>query len=43
MNPDKLFDYLDGRLPPDERADMDQRFMSDPDARRELAEKGMMP
>ena len=37
MNPDKLFDYLDGRLPPDERADMDQRFMSDPDARRELA------
>ncbi|HXY60363.1 MAG TPA: hypothetical protein VEH26_02025 [Chthoniobacterales bacterium] len=37
MNPDKLFDYLDGRLPPDERADLDQRFMSDPEARRELA------
>jgi hypothetical protein len=37
MNPDKLFDYLDGKLPPNERADLDQRFTSDPEARRELA------
>jgi anti-sigma factor RsiW len=37
MNPDKLFDYLDGKLPPNERADLEERFMSDPEARRELA------
>jgi hypothetical protein len=37
MNPDKLFDYLDGRLSADERAEMEERFMSDPQARRELA------
>lgn len=37
MNPDKLFDYLDGKLPPNERADLEERFMSDPQARRELA------
>ncbi len=37
MNPDKLFDYLDGKLPPGERADLEERFMSDPEARRELA------
>jgi anti-sigma factor RsiW len=37
MNPDKLFDYLDGKLSPKERAELEERFMSDPEARRELA------
>lgn len=37
MNPDKLFDYLDGKLPPNERAQMEERFISDPGARHELA------
>jgi len=36
MNPDKLFDYLDGRLSPNERAELEERFMSDPQLRREL-------
>ncbi len=37
MNPDKLFDYLDGKLPPNERTELEERFMSDPQARKELA------
>jgi len=37
MNPDKLFDYLDGKLSPNERAELEERFMSDPETRRELA------
>ena len=37
MNPDKLFDYLDGKLSAKERAELEDRFMSDPEARRELA------
>jgi anti-sigma factor RsiW len=37
MNPDKLFDYLDGKLSPNERGELEERFMSDPEARRELA------
>ena len=37
MNPDKLFDYLDGKLPPNEKAELEERFMSDPEARLELA------
>lgn len=37
MNPDKLFDYLDGRLPPEERAALEKRFMSEPELRKELA------
>ncbi|HJT45207.1 MAG TPA: hypothetical protein VJ721_02950 [Chthoniobacterales bacterium] len=37
MNPDKLFDYLDGKLSAKERAQLEDRFMSDPEARRELA------
>jgi len=36
MNPDKLFDYLEGKLSPDERAELEERLMSDPVARREL-------
>jgi hypothetical protein len=37
MNPDKLFDYLDGKLSPNERIELEERFMSDAEARRELA------
>jgi hypothetical protein len=37
MNPDKLFNYLDGKLSPNERDELEERFMSDPEARRELA------
>jgi anti-sigma factor RsiW len=36
MNPDKLFDYLEGKLSPEERAGLEERLMSDPVARREL-------
>jgi hypothetical protein len=37
MNPDKLFDYLDGKLPAEERAALEERFMSEPELRKELA------
>jgi hypothetical protein len=37
MNPDKLFDYLDGRLSPNERAALEERLMSDKQLQRELA------
>src|SRR5438105_5146933 len=37
MNPDKLFDYLEGKLSPSERAELEERLMSDPQLRRELA------
>ena len=36
MNPDKLFDYLDGRLPEDERRALEEQLMNDAEARREL-------
>ena len=36
MNPDKLFDYLDGKLSSNERAELEERLMSDPQLRREL-------
>jgi hypothetical protein len=36
MNPDKLFDYLEGKLSPNERAELEERLMSDPQLRREL-------
>src|SRR4029077_800122 len=36
MNPDKLFDYLEGKLSPSERAELEERLMSDPQVRREL-------
>jgi anti-sigma factor RsiW len=36
MNPDKLFDYLEGKLSPRERAELEERLMSDPQLRREL-------
>src|SRR5437763_16084792 len=37
MNPDKLFDYLEGKLSPSERAELEERLMSDPQLRQELA------
>ena len=36
MNPDKLFDYLEGRLPSAERAALEQRLISDVQLQREL-------
>jgi hypothetical protein len=37
MNPDKLFDYLEGRLPAAERAALEDRLISDQQLQRELA------
>jgi anti-sigma factor RsiW len=37
MNPDKLFDYLEGRLSPDERAVLEERLISDKQLQREFA------
>jgi hypothetical protein len=37
MNPDKLFDYLEGRLPVAERAALEQRLILDKQLQRELA------
>jgi hypothetical protein len=37
MNPDKLFDYLEGRLPAAERVALEERLMSDKQLQRELA------
>src|ERR1051326_2797825 len=37
MNPDKLFDYLDGRLPPAERAALEDQLISDKQLQRQLA------
>jgi hypothetical protein len=37
MNPDKLFDYLDGKLPPEERSQLEARLASDTYLQRELA------
>jgi hypothetical protein len=37
MNPDKLFDYLDGRLPSSERVALEERLMSDKQLQREFA------
>jgi hypothetical protein len=37
MNPDELFDYLEGRLPAAERAALEERLMSDKQLQRELA------
>ena len=36
MNPDRLFDYLEGKLSSSERAELEGRLMSDPQLRREL-------
>ena len=37
MNPDKLFDYLDGRLTSSERSALEERLMSDKQLQREFA------
>src|SRR5438034_564148 len=37
MNPDKLFDYLEGKLPAGERAALEERLISDKQLQRELA------
>jgi len=37
MNPDKLFDYLEGRLSPAERAALEERLIYDRQLQRELA------
>jgi anti-sigma factor RsiW len=37
MNPDKLFDYLDGKLSAAERAELEQRLISDQKLQRDLA------
>ena len=37
MNPDKLFDYLEGRLSPTERAALEEQLMSDKHLQREFA------
>ena len=37
MNPDKLFDYLDGSLSPAERTELETRLASDLELQRELA------
>ena len=37
MNPDKLFDYLEGRLSPRERAALEERLISDEQLQREFA------
>ena len=37
MNPEKLFDYLEGNLPEAERAQLEQQLASDPQLQRELA------
>lgn len=37
MNPDKLFDYLEGRLPVADRAALEQQLISDKQLQRELA------
>src|SRR5437867_12125547 len=37
MNPDKLFDYLEGRLPAAERAALEEQLISDKQLQRQLA------
>lgn len=37
MSPDKLFDYLDGKFPVEERARMEEQIAADPHLQRELA------
>ena len=36
MNPDKLFDYLDGKLSPAERAQLEEKLMSDAQLREQF-------
>ena len=36
MNPDKLFDYLEGKLSPADRTELEEKLMSDAQLRREF-------
>lgn len=36
MNPDKLFDYLDGKLSPADRTALEEKLMSDPQLRKQF-------
>ncbi len=36
MNPDKLFDYLDGRLSPADRAAVEEKLLADPQLRKQF-------
>ncbi|MEP6808837.1 MAG: hypothetical protein ABI992_01215 [Chthoniobacterales bacterium] len=36
MNPDKLFDYLDGKLAPAERTQLEEKLMADPQLRQQF-------
>ncbi len=36
MNPDKLFDYLDGKLSPADRTQLEEKLMSDPQLRQQF-------
>lgn len=36
MNPDKLFDYLDGKLSPADRTQLEEKLMSDPQLRAQF-------
>lgn len=36
MNPDKLFDYLDGKLTPADRAALEEKLMADPQLRKQF-------
>ena len=36
MNPDKLFDYLDGKLSPADRTALEEKLMSDPQLRQQF-------
>ena len=36
MNPDKLFDYLDGKLSPADRTQLEEKLMSDPQLRKQF-------
>jgi len=37
MNPEKLFDYLEGSLPEEEQAELERKLATDPQLQRELA------
>jgi hypothetical protein len=37
MNPEKLFDYLEGKLPSAERAELEEKLATDPQLQRELS------
>lgn len=36
MSPEKFFDYLEGKLPPEERADLERALIADPELQKEF-------